>query len=33
MRAKFVETATAGATAVSGDGFLVVAFLLGYLLG
>ena len=33
MRGKFVETATAGATAVSGDGFLVVAFLLGYLLG
>jgi glycerol-3-phosphate acyltransferase PlsY len=32
MRGKFVETAT-GATAVSGDGFLVVAFLLGYLLG
>jgi glycerol-3-phosphate acyltransferase PlsY len=30
MRGKFVET---GATAVSGDGFLVVAFLLGYLLG
>jgi glycerol-3-phosphate acyltransferase PlsY len=33
MRGKFVETATAGATTVSGDGFLVVAFLLGYLLG
>jgi acyl phosphate:glycerol-3-phosphate acyltransferase len=33
MRGKFVETATAGATAVWGDGFLVVAFLLGYLLG
>jgi glycerol-3-phosphate acyltransferase PlsY len=33
MRGKFVETATEGATAVSGDGFLVVAFLLGYLLG
>jgi glycerol-3-phosphate acyltransferase PlsY len=33
MRGKFVETAAAGATAVSGDGFLVVAFLLGYLLG
>src|SRR5437879_2496588 len=32
MRGKFVETGTAGATAV-GDGFLVVAFLLGYLLG
>ena len=33
MRGKFVETTTAGAAAVSGDGFLVVAFLLGYLLG
>ena len=33
MRGKFVETATTGAAAVSGDGFLVVAFLLGYLLG
>jgi acyl phosphate:glycerol-3-phosphate acyltransferase len=33
MRGKFVETGTAGATLVSGDGFLVVAFLLGYLLG
>jgi glycerol-3-phosphate acyltransferase PlsY len=33
MRGKFVETgATAGATAV-GDGFLAVAFVLGYLLG
>ena len=32
MRGKFVETAT-GAAAVSGDGFLVLAFLLGYLLG
>jgi acyl phosphate:glycerol-3-phosphate acyltransferase len=30
MRAKYVES---GATAMSGDGFLVVAFLLGYLLG
>src|SRR5882757_1444816 len=30
MRAKF---AGAGASAMSGDGFLVVAFLLGYLLG
>jgi glycerol-3-phosphate acyltransferase PlsY len=28
-----METGTTGATAVSGDGFLVVAFLLGYLLG
>ncbi|WP_422282202.1 glycerol-3-phosphate 1-O-acyltransferase PlsY [Bradyrhizobium sp.] len=33
MRGKFVGTGTAGAAAVSGDGFLVVAFLLGYLLG
>jgi glycerol-3-phosphate acyltransferase PlsY len=33
MRGKFVETGTTGAAAVSGDGFLVVAFLLGYLLG
>ena len=33
MRGKFVETTTAGAAAVSGDGLLVVAFLLGYLLG
>jgi acyl phosphate:glycerol-3-phosphate acyltransferase len=33
MRGKFVETTTPGAAAVSGDGFLVVAFLLGYLLG
>ena len=33
MRGKFVETTTAGAAAVSGDGFLVVAFPLGYLLG
>jgi glycerol-3-phosphate acyltransferase PlsY len=33
MRGKFMETGTTGATAVSGDGFLVVAFLLGYLLG
>jgi acyl phosphate:glycerol-3-phosphate acyltransferase len=33
MRGKFVETATAGAATVTGDGFLVVAFLLGYLLG
>jgi acyl phosphate:glycerol-3-phosphate acyltransferase len=33
MRGKFVETGTAGAASVSGDGFLVVAFLLGYLLG
>jgi len=33
MRGKFVETAATGATAVSGDGLLVVAFLLGYLLG
>jgi acyl phosphate:glycerol-3-phosphate acyltransferase len=33
MRGKFMETETTGATAVSGDGFLVVAFLLGYLLG
>jgi len=33
MRGKFVQTANAGATAVTGDGFLVVAFLLGYLLG
>jgi acyl phosphate:glycerol-3-phosphate acyltransferase len=33
MRGKFVETGTAGAATVSGDGFLVVAFLLGYLLG
>jgi glycerol-3-phosphate acyltransferase PlsY len=33
MRGKFVETGTAGAPAVTGDGFLVVAFLLGYLLG
>ena len=33
MRGKFVETTTAGAAAVSGDGFLVVAFLIGYLLG
>src|ERR1700758_562839 len=31
MRAKFAGTA--GATAMSGDGFLIVAFLLGYLLG
>jgi acyl phosphate:glycerol-3-phosphate acyltransferase len=30
MRAKYAES---GATAMSGDGFLVVAFLLGYLLG
>lgn len=30
MRGKFMVT---GATAVSGDGFLIVAFLLGYLLG
>ena len=33
MRGKFVETGTTGAAAVSGDGFLVVAFVLGYLLG
>src|SRR5205807_9671208 len=33
MRGKFVETGTTGAAAVSGDGFLVVALLLGYLLG
>jgi glycerol-3-phosphate acyltransferase PlsY len=33
MRGKFMETGTAGAAAVTGDGFLVVAFLLGYLLG
>ena len=33
MRGKFMATGTAGATALSGDGFLVVAFLLGYLLG
>jgi acyl phosphate:glycerol-3-phosphate acyltransferase len=33
MRGKFMATGTAGATAVSGDGFLAVAFLLGYLLG
>jgi glycerol-3-phosphate acyltransferase PlsY len=33
MRGKFVETGTAGAAAVTGDGFLVVAFVLGYLLG
>jgi glycerol-3-phosphate acyltransferase PlsY len=33
MRGKFVGTGTAGAAAVSGDGFLMVAFLLGYLLG
>jgi glycerol-3-phosphate acyltransferase PlsY len=32
MRGKFMATGTAGATAV-GDGFLIVAFLLGYLLG
>src|ERR1700719_2587117 len=32
MRGKVMATGTAGATAV-GDGFLVVAFLLGYLLG
>src|SRR6266536_4182190 len=30
MRAKFAAT---GATAMSGDGFLVVGFLIGYLLG
>jgi len=33
MRGKFMETAATGATAVSTDGFLVIAFLLGYLLG
>jgi glycerol-3-phosphate acyltransferase PlsY len=33
MRGKFVATETTGAAGVSGDGFLVVAFLLGYLLG
>jgi glycerol-3-phosphate acyltransferase PlsY len=33
MRGKFIETGTTGAAAVSGDGFLVLAFLLGYLLG
>jgi acyl phosphate:glycerol-3-phosphate acyltransferase len=33
MRGKFVATETTGAAAVSGDGFLVVAFVLGYLLG
>jgi glycerol-3-phosphate acyltransferase PlsY len=33
MRGKFVETGTTGAAAVSGDGSLVVAFVLGYLLG
>jgi acyl phosphate:glycerol-3-phosphate acyltransferase len=33
MRGKFVATETTGAAALSGDGFLVVAFLLGYLLG
>src|SRR5438477_822681 len=33
MRGKFTETAATGATAVSTDGFLVVALLFGYLLG
>jgi glycerol-3-phosphate acyltransferase PlsY len=33
MRGKFMATETTGATAVSSDGFLVVAFVLGYLLG
>jgi acyl phosphate:glycerol-3-phosphate acyltransferase len=33
MRGKFVATETTGAAAVSGDGFLVIAFVLGYLLG
>jgi acyl phosphate:glycerol-3-phosphate acyltransferase len=33
MRGKFVATETTGAAALSGDGFLVVAFVLGYLLG
>ena len=33
MRGKFMQTAATGATAVSTDGFLVIAFLLGYLLG
>src|SRR5205807_10057630 len=33
MGGKFTETAATGATAVSTDGFLVVALLLGYLLG
>jgi len=33
MRGKFMETAATGTTAVSTDGFLVIAFLLGYLLG
>jgi glycerol-3-phosphate acyltransferase PlsY len=33
MRGKFVATETTGAAAVSADGFLVVAFVLGYLLG
>jgi glycerol-3-phosphate acyltransferase PlsY len=33
MRGKFMETAATGAPAVSTDGFLVIAFLLGYLLG
>jgi len=33
MRGKFVATETTGAAGVSGDGFLVVAFLLSYLLG
>jgi glycerol-3-phosphate acyltransferase PlsY len=33
MRGKFMATETTGAAAVSTDGFLVVAFVLGYLLG
>ncbi len=33
MRGKFVATETTGAAAVSADAFLVVAFVLGYLLG
>jgi glycerol-3-phosphate acyltransferase PlsY len=33
MRGKFVQTATTGASAVAGDGFLFFAFVLGYLLG
>jgi acyl phosphate:glycerol-3-phosphate acyltransferase len=33
MRGKFVQTATTGASALAGDGFLFIAFVLGYLLG